>query len=277
MNQFHHESGSEACPNGLLFDTIFFAGDNPTMAKREVVECPILSIIPETPRVNTYRLGVGGGAFSFMAGQFLMASIPDFLREDGRPVRRAYSIASSPLDLMEGYLDLTITRVGEGGYFSNRIHESKVDDIVLIEGPYGKAFHLAYPPERFPERYLFVGSGSGIAPLRAMIRTLLKEGCPVPIELFYGYRYVSDCIYEEEIKEWMKKGVSVHLAISGSVSSGQVFSGAYGRVTSILPELIPSYNGQEVFICGPPAMVEQTVRFFQDIPFPEESVHKEQW
>jgi NAD(P)H-flavin reductase len=260
-----------------LFDTIFFTGDNPTMAKRDVVECPILSIIPETPRVNTYRLGVREGAFSFMAGQFLMASISDFLREDGRPVRRAYSIASSPLDLRDGYVELTITRVGEGGYFSNRIHESKMGDIVLIEGPYGKAFHLSYPPESFPEKYLFVGSGSGIAPLRAMIRTLLKEGCPVPIELFYGYRHGSDCIYEEEIKEWMKKGVIIHLAISGSLSAGQEFSGAYGRITAILPERIPSYSGQEVFICGPPSMVEQTVLFFQGIHFPEGSVHKEQW
>jgi len=247
------------------------------MAKRDVVECPILSIIPETPRVNTYRLGVREGTFSFMAGQFLMASISDFLREDGRPVRRAYSIASSPLDLRDGYVELTITRVGEGGYFSNRIHESKMGDIVLIEGPYGKAFHLSYPPESFPEKYLFVGSGSGIAPLRAMIRTLLKEGCPVPIELFYGYRHGSDCIYEEEIKEWVKKGVIIHLAISGSLSAGQEFNGAYGRITAILPERIPSYSGQEVFICGPPSMVEQTVLFFQGIHFPEGSVHKEQW
>lgn len=247
------------------------------MAKREVIESSILSIIPETPRVNTYRLGVPSGAFSFMAGQFLMASIPDFLREDGRPVRRAYSIASSPLDLKSGYLDLTITRVGEGGYFSNRIHESSAGDPVLIEGPYGKAFHLAYPPESFPERYLFVGSGSGIAPLRAMIRTLLKEGCSVPIELFYGYRHGTDCIYEEEIKEWQGKGVKVHLSISGSLSPDQIFTGSYGRVTSILPELVPSYTGQEVFICGPPSMVEQTVCFFKGMLFPEGSVHKEQW
>jgi len=247
------------------------------MAKRAVVESSILSIIPETPRVNTYRLGVGNGAFSFVAGQFLMASIPDFLREDGRPVRRAYSIASSPLDLKSGYVDLTITRVGEGGYFSNRIHESRIGDSVLIEGPYGKAFHLSYPPESFPDRYVFVGSGSGIAPLRAMIRTLLKEGCPVPIELFYGYRHGTDCIYEQEIKEWQEKGVKVQLSISGSTSPGQVFNGSYGRVTSILPVFVPSYIGQEVFICGPPSMVEETVAFFHGLQFPEGSVHKEQW
>jgi len=247
------------------------------MAKREVLESSILSIIPETPRVNTYRLGVGSGSFSFLAGQFLMASIPDFLREDGRPVRRAYSIASSPFDLDSGYLEVTITRVGDGGYFSNRIHESRVGDPVFIEGPYGKAFHLAYPPEAFPEKYIFVGSGSGIAPLRAMIRTLLKEGCPVPIELFYGYRHGSDCIYGPEINEWQEKGVKVHLSISGSPSPGQAFNGSYGRVTSVLPSLIPAYTGQEVFMCGPPKMVEETVDFFRGIQFPEGSIHKEQW
>ncbi len=247
------------------------------MAKREVIETSIIRVIPETPRVNTFRLGLSPGSFSFKPGQFLMASIPDFLREDGKPVRRAYSIASSPLDIEQGYVELTITRVGEGGYFSNRIHESKEGDPVLIEGPYGKSFHLDYPPANFPESYLFVGSGSGIAPLRSMIRTLLREQCPVPLRLFYGYRNSSDCIYEPEMSEWEEKGVSLSLALSGHSALPPGFSGTTGRITTVLPQEISGYSGEDVYICGPPAMVGETVNFFQTEGFPEDRVHKEQW
>lgn len=88
------------------------------MAAREVLPTTLMDIIQETPRVCTFRLALPEKSpFSFQAGQFVMASIPGFLNTKGRPVRRAYSVASSPKDLEKGFLELTITRVGEGGFF----------------------------------------------------------------------------------------------------------------------------------------------------------------
>ncbi|MHB1286417.1 MAG: FAD-binding oxidoreductase [Leptospirales bacterium] len=261
------------------------------MAVRDVFSTTLADIIQETPRVRTFRLALPSGSpFSFKAGQFVMASIPDFLNQKGRPVRRAYSVASSPKDLEKGYLELTITRVGEGGLFSNRIHEALPGDTVLIDGPYG-SFVLQSQNEPQPSRYVFVASGSGIAPLRGMIRTILLEGRKVPIELLYGFRHRSDYIYERELSGYV--GTVSDFSLVTSLSQGTFSVGEddalgkdgsfgrwkrmVGRITTLLPDLVPEVSDSRVYICGPPEMVGQTDFFFREIGFPEGSVHKEQW
>ncbi len=209
-----------------------------------------------------------------------MASIPDFLNTKGRPVRRAYSVASSPLDLQKGYLELTITRVGDGGFFSNRIHDCREGDRILIDGPYG-AFHLREKSGLQPSRYVFVGSGSGIAPLRGMIRTLLMEGSKVPIDLYYGFRHAHDFIYEGELLEYAEtlSGFRLVTALSGRDHPGLPagWKGRFGRITALLPELVPGFSNEEIYMCGPPEMVRQTEAFFQSAGYPEDRIHKEQW
>lgn len=261
------------------------------MAVRDVFPTTLIEIIEETPRVRTFRLALPPDPrFSFKAGQFVMASIPDFLNTKGRPVRRAYSVASSPKDLEKGYLELTITRVGEGGFFSNRIHECRPGDRVLIDGPYG-SFLLLGSDEPQPSRYIFVASGSGIAPLRGMIRTILLEGRKVPVELFYGFRHPSDYIYERELSGYVATtpGFSLVTALSrgtppagGANPSGEKgglgrWTGLFGRITALLPDLVREVSDAKIYICGPPEMVAQTDSFFRTMGFPEESVHKEQW
>ncbi|MHB8421780.1 MAG: FAD-binding oxidoreductase [Leptospirales bacterium] len=254
------------------------------MATRDVIPTTLIDIIPETPRVRTFRLALPPErAFTFKAGQFVMASIPDFLNSKGRPVRRAYSVASSPKDLEKGYLELTITRVGEGGFFSNRIHESQRGDSIGIDGPYG-SFVLKGANEPQPSRYVFVASGSGIAPLRGMIRTLFLEGRTVPVELFYGFRHRSDFIFEREFCGYSETipDFSMVTALSRASSSGNeggsgTWNGLSGRITKLLPDLIRERSHSEVYICGPPEMVSETDSFFEGMGYPKESVHKEQW
>lgn len=257
------------------------------MAPREVIPTTLIDIINETPRVRTFRLALPTGSlFSFRAGQFVMASIPGFLNSKGRPVRRAYSVASSPRDLEKGFLELTITRVGDGGFFSNRIHECRQGDPVHIDGPYG-SFVLREEKEPQPERYLFVASGSGIAPLRGMIRTILLENRKVPVSLYYGYRSSSDFIYERELMDYALavKDFELVTALSrGNVPSPPVKTlgpnirtGLAGRITRCLPELVREKDGAEIYICGPPEMVGETDAFFRGAGYPDDRVHKEQW
>ena len=257
------------------------------MAAREVLPTTLTDIIQETPRVCTFRLAIPEKSrFSFQAGQFVMASIPGFLNTKGRPVRRAYSVASSPKDLEKGFLELTITRVGEGGFFSNRIHECRPGDTINIDGPYG-SFVLRSAEEAPPHRYLFVASGSGIAPLRGMIRTILMEGRKVPVSLYYGYRSVSDFIFEKELTDYALGRPDFELvtalsrggetALEPATGVPNVRKGLQGRITRLLPELIPNADGSEVYICGPPEMVGQSEAFFRNAGYPDERVHKEQW
>ncbi|MCL4461083.1 MAG: ferredoxin reductase [Nitrospirae bacterium] len=256
------------------------------MAVREVLPTTLTDIIQETPRVCTFRLALPEQSpFSFRAGQFVMASIPGFLNTKGRPVRRAYSVASSPRDLEKGFLELTITRVGDGGFFSNRIHECRPGDTINIDGPYG-SFILRPSDEPPPERYLFVASGSGIAPLRGMIRTILMEDRKVPVSLYYGYRSPSDFIFEKELTDYalVRSGFELVTALSRSEKAMPEESpvpnfrkGLSGRITRLLPELVREADGADIYICGPPEMVGQSETFFREAGYPEERVHKEQW
>ncbi len=259
------------------------------MAVREILPTTLTDIIQETPRVCTFRLALPReSSFSFQAGQFVMASIPGFLNTKGRPVRRAYSVASSPRDLEKGFLELTITRVGEGGFFSNRIHECRPGDTINIDGPYG-SFILRKAHETPPERYLFVASGSGIAPLRGMIRTILLEDRKVPVSLYYGYRSPADFIFEKELTDYAmeRSGFELVTALSRGEATATTAlektdlpnfrKGLSGRITRLLPELVTDTDGAEVYICGPPEMVGQSEAFFRAAGYPQERVHKEQW
>ena len=187
--------------------------------------------------------------------------------------RRAYSISSSPLDLERNYLELTITRVGEGGYFSNRIHSSKEGDLVQIEGPYGNAFTLK---EENPSPHLFIGAGSGIAPLRAMIRTLLGEVSPPKINVIYGFRKTEDFIFEQEFLTYKESNAGFSMTVIHSRPEPG-WNGLSGRVPDVLPTLLPRYKGEVTYICGHPEMVSGTVSYLKSAGYPEESVHKEQW
>ncbi|MGC8500821.1 MAG: ferredoxin--NADP reductase [Leptospirillia bacterium] len=244
------------------------------MSKRPVVAATVADIIRETPRVSTFVLEFPPGTdFSFRSGQFAMLSLPDFLNDKGRPVRRAYSIASSPPELLDRRIAFTITRKGEGGYFSNRIHEAHVGDPALVEGPYGNSFVL---DSLDPRPHLFLAAGSGIAPLRSMIRTLLSGKTPPPIELLYGFRDREDFIYADEMKEYEKAVPGFTLRVAHSRPSPG-WSGHSGRVPEILPRLYPSYQGQVVYICGHPEMVTSTYSWLKTAGFPDESIRKEQW
>ncbi len=244
------------------------------MAKKPVVMGTLAEVLPETPRVSTFVVRLPEEAeFSFVSGQFAMLSLPDFLNDKGRPVRRAYSIASSPHDLARKTLSFTITRKGEGGLFSNRIHEAKAGDPVSVEGPYGSSFVL---DPQDPRPHLFIAAGSGIAPLRSMIRTLLSKEVPPPIELLYGFRGGEDFIYAQELTGYEKTIPHFSLLTAHSRPSPH-WTGLSGRVPELLPRLYPSYKGQVVYICGHPEMVTQTVEWLGTAGFPEEAVRKEQW
>src|SRR5262249_33615699 len=117
-------------------------------------EAEIRDIIVETADTKTVRVDRPAD-FSFVPGQFV--NVTFMTPEDGR-VRRAYSIASSPL---ERYIDLTIRQM-PGGLVSRILTEDvRIGDHLNLRGPYGRFV--------FEERILvWIAGGSGIVPFRSM-------------------------------------------------------------------------------------------------------------
>lgn len=227
----------------------------------------ILEIIDETPKVKLFRVK-RDSLFSFIEGQFAMLSVEGFTDKNGIVVKRSYSMSSSSLD--REYIEFCVTRA-ENGFFSVKMHELQVGDKVNVNGPFG-VFRISKPA---PDNTTFVAGGSGIAPLRAMIRTMfLSAEIPKGVKLFYGFRSPSDFIYRDEINDYASQG---WLSLSTTIDKpAEGWDGDVGFVTGILP-MHSNYEKSDVYVCGPPPMVNATLRLLPQLGFDEKRIYREQW
>ncbi len=148
-----------------------------------------------TPQVR--ELGferADGAALEFQAGQWVSLVLP--LAEG--EARRAYSIASAP-DGSAGF-EVAVTKV-DGGPGSTFLHELPLGSTLRAIGPQG----FFTRPRNAAHPSLFVGTGTGVTPLRSMIRDALTIGETVPMTLLFGVRYEADRLYCEELEELQAK------------------------------------------------------------------------
>src|SRR5439155_4041828 len=122
-------------------------------------------------------------------------------------------------------------------------------ELVDIEGPLG-AFTFPAAPEE--QQFVFIAGGTGIAPLRAMLRHALT----IPhrnIGLFYSARTPDEFAYEQELRSLADAG-QIELRQTVTRATDTDWTGARGRLTQVaLGELIHD-PATLCFVCGPPAL-----------------------
>ena len=109
----------------------------------------------------------------YLAGQYL-----DVILSEGR--RRSFSIASAPAD--GKLLELHVRKASSSGFTGQLFDSMRAGTLLRIEGPLGQFWFRGESP-RAP---LFIGGGTGYAPLRAMLRQLLAQGDRRPLTLYWG-------------------------------------------------------------------------------------------
>src|SRR3712207_3841656 len=149
----------------------------------------VVEVVPETPRTKSLILGVPGWE-GHKAGQHVDVRLT---AEDGYQAQRSYSIASAPED---GRLMLTVERLEEGEVSPYLTDELRAGDKLELRGPIGGWFTWE---AREGGPLLLVAGGSGIAPLRAMIRHRAANKSDVPTRLLYSSRSREETIYAEEL------------------------------------------------------------------------------
>jgi len=135
-----------------------------------------------------------GERLAFTPGQFISCALPVGPRGAAEPLVRAYSLASSPED---AELEICVDRVADGPG-SSYLFALEPGATVDFTGPFG-SFALDEPP---PVPLVFVGEGTGIAPLRPMIRRALERGGTQPIVVLHGARWDHELIYRDELEAW---------------------------------------------------------------------------
>src|SRR5215813_10845187 len=133
---------------------------------------------------------------NFLAGQFI-----EFLLKDG--TRRSFSLANAPHDVE--LLQLHVRRVAGGQFTDHVFGKMKERDILRFEGPLGTFFLR----EESQKPIVFVASGTGFAPIKAVIEHMRHKGIDRPATLYWGGRRPKDLYLDALAKSWPLKYVPV--------------------------------------------------------------------
>ena len=222
----------------------------------------IVQIRQETSSVKILALKLSV-PFDFKPGQFVMITIPGYVDKTSKGLRRAYSIASSP---NAEFLELVI-KINPAPSLSSEIDKLQISNLVEIDGPYGK-----FVLEKISSDVLFVAGGTGIAPLLSMILYCCHLQNRPLMQLLFGVKQVQDIIYRKELDALQKQEcLNVVYCLSQEKREGFV----QGRVTSVLAQYVkPS---QDVYVCGSPEFVHDTITVLESVGVLKERIHKEQW
>jgi NAD(P)H-flavin reductase len=187
----------------------------------------------------------------FDPGQFVSFQIA---RPDARPLTRAYSIASPPY--CGGRVELLVDRVeGQGG--SRYLFGLERDQRATFQGPVG-SFTL-HPGSR---DLLFVATGTGIAPIRSMLWSLVATTPLRPATLFWGVRSERDLYLQDELQHL--RTLLPHLSVTVTLSqpSGD-WAGAVGHVGRLVETAVDDVERLEAFLCGNSAMIVDVTGILQ--------------
>jgi len=226
---------------------------------------PIRDVLPATPRARIARLDLDGHTFDYAAGQAVSIASP-WARG-----RRPYSIAAAPEDARrEGYLELLIGLDADGTTGADLTLDP--GHLVDVEGPLGTFTFPNAPEER---RFVFIAGGTGIAPLRSMLRHALT----LPhrnIGLFYSARTPDEFAYEQELRRLAASG-DIELRQTVTRASDADWTGPRGRLNRAALEELVHDPATLCFVCGPPALVDEMPKVLTALGIPTTRIRVEQW
>jgi ferredoxin-NADP reductase len=237
------------------------------MNARRTAELLQAQTLSPTVKAFVFRCA-GDEPLAFVAGQWLNFDVPTAQGV----LRRAYSIASAPDPEHPERFEIAVTRVAEGGAASRALHELSPGAELAIDGPHG-----FFTREQDRElAALFVGTGTGVCPLRAMIADELRTPVGPPLALLFGCRSEADILYREELQAWAEQHerFSLHVTLS---RPGASWSGRRGYVQHHLRELIAA-PPPHVYVCGLNKMISEVRRTLkQDLGYDRRMIHSERY
>ena len=224
----------------------------------------VTRITPEAAGAVAITLNVPADlreAFDFAPGQFLTVRATI----GGADVRRSYSISSARSQLLRGELELGIRPV-EGGVFSNwAATELKAGDTLRVMPPDGR---FTVQKQRAIHRVGFA-AGSGITPILSILATTLEEQPDSKFTLVYGNRRMDSVMFNEALQDLKDRYPSrltlIHI-LSRQAQEVPLLEGRVdaAKVRAIIDAFLPVGSMDEVFICGPEAMIEETEKTLLD-------------
>ena len=215
----------------------------------------VAKVVPESDNVvSVYVTGKHLERLPTHAGQFFIWHFPDF-RHWWRS--NPFSLSAAPDGQM---LRLTAKAVGPG---SAALRDLPVGTRVFAEGPYG-AFTLM---QRTKPAILLIAGGIGVTPIRSLL-----EDVDGQVTVLYRVRTEADAVLLPEIQTLASaRGAQVH------VLTGRTGSGSPPFEPGNLVALVPDIAERDIYVCGPPAMMNAVLRSLRQLKIPSRQVHAERF
>jgi CDP-4-dehydro-6-deoxyglucose reductase len=201
--------------------------------------------------------------FKYYAGQYL-----EFILKDGR--RRSYSMANPPRD--SNLVDLHVRHMPGGAFTDNVFGEGETSmkprEVLRIEGPFGSFFLR----EESCKPIVFLASGTGFAPIKAIIEHMMERGDSRKVVLYWGGRRPEDLYMLDRARDWARQWDGfTYVPVVSEPRAGDGWTGRAGFVHQAVLDDFADLSGYLVYACGAPVMVESARRdFVAQAGLPEE-------
>ena len=184
----------------------------------------------------------------FLAGQYV-----DILTKGG--LRRSLSLANAPHD--DAVLQLHLRDYG--GPFSQYVFNTlKEKDILRFEGPLGTFFLR----EDSDKPLILLASGTGFAPIKAIIEHALHKSIQRPMTLYWGCRVRRDLYLHDLAENWMRDHGIRYVPVLSEAKPEDNWNGRTGFVHRAVMEDFPQMSNHQVYACGAPVVIESAQRDF---------------
>lgn len=197
---------------------------------------------------------------AFLPGQYANIDVP------GSGQNRSYSFSTAPGEARIGFLIKKIP----GGLMSNWLERAEVGTRLQLTGPLG-SFYL-----RDVQRpLLFIAGGTGLAPFLSMLDVIARENSTQRIHLIYGVTRDLDLVLVDEIEAYTNRlaNFSFTTVVAEEASSHP----CKGWVTQHMPAEVLYGGDVDVYLCGPPPMVDAVRRHFDENQVTPNSFHYEKF
>jgi CDP-4-dehydro-6-deoxyglucose reductase len=213
----------------------------------------------KSPDVMLVKLQLpANDTFTYHAGQYI-----EFLLRDGS--RRSYSMANaphlaapkssneSPIPTVGPMLELHLRHMPGGKFTDHVFGVMKEKEIQRIEGPFG-SFFLREDSEK---PMILLASGTGFAPLKAVIEHMQFKGITRPATLFWGGRRPEDLYLDDWVKAKLAEMPNLtYVPVVSNATPEDAWTGRTGFVHQAVLEDFPDLSGYQVYACGAPIVVD---------------------
>lgn len=219
----------------------------------------VAAIQPHNDAAIVLELDIDGTAPVFLPGQYVNIDVP------GSGQHRSYSFSTAPAEGRAGF----VIKMIPGGVMSNWLARAKPGDQLTMTGPLG-SFYLREPLRPL----LFLAGGTGLAPFLSMLEVLARAGSTQKIHLIYGVTRDLDLVLVDQIAAYAARlpGFTFATVVAEDASTHP----RKGWVTQHMPDDLTA-GGFDLYLCGPPPMVDAVRGWLDDSGVTPASFHYEKF